>query len=136
MSYSNPICLANPVEVSFEVRENDRIKEYISKSFLRTIILSKEDVSKGKVEVQGVLYCLYVSEQLNNIIYSKKFNRIPVLASFQQHSNDSNIVLCKLIESSNKRNQKFIKAKKKEDNLVKLNRLFNEIIQTKQGISK
>ena len=125
MAYFNPMDNKEPVEVSFEVRENDRIKEYISKSFIRTIILTKEDVRRGIIEVQGVIYNLYVSTDLNNIIYTKKFTRIPVIVSFQHHTNDATIALCKLIENTNKRNQKFIKAKSKEERLVKLNKLFN-----------
>lgn len=128
MSYTK----IQPEEVSFETTENMMIKKHIRYASLRSIFLTKEDILKGKLEFGSYCYSLYLSEDLYNTVFTvnnninRKFDRVKVIASFQLHTNDSTIVLCKILEPKNRRNLKFLEATAKIEYKKELNKLFLE----------
>lgn len=110
MSYSNPI----PTEVTFETKYNSITKPYIRKAFLSSLLLCKDDILHGYIEINNTKYCLYLTEELHNaLILLSNTVRLSVLASFQIHTNEASIVLCKLFLPTNtksKHSQSYIKT--------------------------
>lgn len=117
MSYTN----IQPIEVSFETKQNNIIKKHIRKAFLTSIILNKADIEHGYIELYNKHYTLYLSYELSEIVEIDKFDRVLAFASFQEHTNDATVVLCKAFSNVNVRKQAFTKAECKR----KLIELFN-----------
>lgn len=107
-----------PVAVSFETKHNNITKPYIRKSFLSSLILNKDDIRHGYIEVYNKQYALYLTEELLNKINSNKATRLTTIASFQEHTNDACVVLCKAYSKTNIRNQAFKKAECKRSLLA------------------
>lgn len=112
MSYTN----IHPLVVSFETSNNNILLPHIKYAVLRTIFLTKEDIMKGKITIGSTEYLLFLSEDLYNIVFTcnnninRRFTRIEVISSFQIQTNNSAVVLCKIIEPKNRRGLSFKKA--------------------------
>lgn len=127
MSYN----IIYPEVISFETSDNYILKKHIKYSVLRSIFLTKEDILHGKITIGSTDYMLFLSEDLYNKVFTcnnninRRFSREKILASFQIHTNNASVVLCKIIEPKNRRGLPFRKALNLQVNLQELNTLFN-----------
>lgn len=115
-----------PVELAFEVTNNKHLLPYVKKAFLATVILSKEDMRRGYIEINSTKYSMYVTEEVKNLLCDATNSyRLTTIASFQMHINDATVVLCKLMEKGfNKRYQEYYKAECANKALSTLKELF------------
>jgi len=138
--------IVKPEVVEFETLDNLQLKKHIRKGFLSSLILSKEDLVRGYIEVSGNKYCLYITDEVRVFLcIANKTDRLNTLASFQWHTNDARIVLCKVLEHKNRKNQEYKKAvcnsktvtarKSKLDTLRKMFSINNETNNESETVS-
>lgn len=115
-----------PTTLAFEVTHNKFLLRHIRKAFLSTVILSKDDIRRGYIEINGTNYIMYVTDEVQKLLCEAPTTyRLTAIASFQIHTNDAAVVLIKLLErGTNRRNQEYYKAECNNKALSTLKELF------------
>ena len=117
-----------PSEISFEATKNKILFPYLKRAFLSTLLLSKDDMRRGYIEIHNVKFILYITDEVKELLCNANNSfRITTIASFQTHTNNASIVLCKLKEpfaKDSKRHQHYYEALKAIKNKQKLEEAF------------
>lgn len=117
-----------PIEINFEATKNKELFPYLTRAFLSTLILSKDDLRRGHIEIHNIKYILYITDEVKNLLCDANNSfRITTIASFQTHTNRATIVLCKLKEpfaKDSKRHQHYYEALKAIKNKQQLEDSF------------
>ena len=115
-----------PTILAFEVTHNKFLLRHIRKAFLSTVILSKDDMRRGYIEINGTNYIMYVTDEVQKLLCeAPQSYRLTAIASFQIHTNDAAVVLIKLLErGTNRRNQEYYKAECNNKAVATLKDLF------------